>query len=712
MNKRKGVSLIVLVITIIVMIILSGVVILSLSKNNPIGKANEAKVLNAIATIKEEISLEQTNNLVTGAKLTMETLVKDGRAKRTVIEKDGVYNLNYYLTKNAFQGMSGLGNGNPREGKDLFLIDEQFNIKYIASNKKEYGSNVGTTVIEDETEIKFASKEFSKYVSEKAGIAEDELKFKWMKNQTELKIIENNEINNLEDLVFFPNLKNLEINKCNNITSLNGVEYCKKIEKVDVLYGPESIDYSALTNCESLKRFTRRFGNDSDAIIDALKTCPNLEGIFLGELNITSMARMKELPKSLKYLNLNGNYAISKIEEIEKMDDLLGLYLAGNKIVDISPLKENKNLREIDLTNNQVVDISALGKLKNLVIVNLENNQIPDITPLASNEGLKKINLKGNKALDANRDNYTGDKLKAIEKLDAMIENGCKIELEPDKMGLFETYKDSITDLNFSNKGLTNLEIVKGMTNLKKLNLDVNNITLADQESKDILSSLTNLEHLVISRNPLVDISPINNLTKLKILYIRTIPDVSKHPNLSLSKIQNVISNLYDFRVSPDLFETIKDCDVDKITKLNLIECANETFPDLSKFTKLTNLKINYSGGIKNWDSIGKITSLQRLDLLGNKFHDKKVQIDLSKLTNLNYLDLRSNGLWTEDLKMLEGLKNNKNLHIRLEGNRITDAGTLLQLDPSCKIELKDNINLTEDAKTKLKKRFGNKVSF
>ena len=43
-NKRKnGISLIVLVITILVMIILAGVVIVSLSKNNPIEKAKEAE---------------------------------------------------------------------------------------------------------------------------------------------------------------------------------------------------------------------------------------------------------------------------------------------------------------------------------------------------------------------------------------------------------------------------------------------------------------------------------------------------------------------------------------------------------------------------------------------------------------------------------------------------------------------------------------------
>ena len=57
MNKRKGISLIVLVITILVMLILSGVVIVSLSKNNPIEKAKEATFKQDSKSYVESLSL-------------------------------------------------------------------------------------------------------------------------------------------------------------------------------------------------------------------------------------------------------------------------------------------------------------------------------------------------------------------------------------------------------------------------------------------------------------------------------------------------------------------------------------------------------------------------------------------------------------------------------------------------------------------------------
>ena len=65
MNKRrKGISLIVLVITILVMIILAGVVVVSLSKNNPIEKAKEATFKQDMASFRDELSVYIANGQI------------------------------------------------------------------------------------------------------------------------------------------------------------------------------------------------------------------------------------------------------------------------------------------------------------------------------------------------------------------------------------------------------------------------------------------------------------------------------------------------------------------------------------------------------------------------------------------------------------------------------------------------------------------------
>ena len=56
MNNKKGMSLIVLVITILVMIILAGVVIVSLQQSNPIDQAKTAKNVTQIADVRAAIN--------------------------------------------------------------------------------------------------------------------------------------------------------------------------------------------------------------------------------------------------------------------------------------------------------------------------------------------------------------------------------------------------------------------------------------------------------------------------------------------------------------------------------------------------------------------------------------------------------------------------------------------------------------------------------
>ena len=75
MNKRKGISLIVLVITILVMIILAGVVVVSLQKNNPIEKAKEATFKQSLAQIGEELEMFCVNEKAQNSEFNKESLL-------------------------------------------------------------------------------------------------------------------------------------------------------------------------------------------------------------------------------------------------------------------------------------------------------------------------------------------------------------------------------------------------------------------------------------------------------------------------------------------------------------------------------------------------------------------------------------------------------------------------------------------------------------
>ena len=237
------------------------------------------------------------------------------------------------------------------------------------------------------------------------------------------------------------------------------------------------------------------------------------------------------------------------------------------------------------------------------------------------------------------------------------------------------------------------------------LDVSYNKLTLEDEKSQEILKSMTNLTELNLTNNKVTNITAVNNLKKLRYLFI-----IGDDNHINLKEIEDIISELNNLRISTENLKTIENCDVNKITKLSLLSSELEEIPDLSKFTNLLILDLSNNPNISNLENVSQIASLQNLCLANNNLHGR--MIDFSKLTNLTTLDLANNTLWSEDLENLKALKNNTNLTINLSNNSIIDATALLELNSNIKINLTNNINLSPDSKNKLKEHFGNNVTF
>ena len=662
------------------MLILVGISIAIFNGENGIlTRASDAKIETVVATVKENLYLEQIEKVIDDKEVTPESLLAEKKVKRTVQQsEDGNYYIYYALKEDAVKGMQGLGKGNVANLRDVFLIDDKLNVKYISSNGKEYGDKIEEKILEDETKIRFSNKAFSEYVSKISGATEEKMKFEWMKNQTSL-IIEDSSVDSLEDLVFFPNLTHLTLGNSSNknippITSMSGIENCTKLKSLTIYYGPNK-DYSAISKLSNLTNFYKMSGTDYEEILNELKLCKKLNNLALINMNISDISKLNDL-NNLIYLSLQNNN-ITKIEGLQNM------------------LK----LKNLQLANNKITKIEGLNNLKNLTNLNLSNNNIEDITPLSANTSLVTLYLIGNDNIDENRNNYTGKRLEDLNKIGEILDREGQIYLDVDKLGLFTNYRN----LNLQNQNLITLQDLEGMTKLTYLNLLGNKITFQDEKSKEILKSMQNLEELDLRYNKLTDITAISylkNLTSLNLI----------GNNVDLVEIEDVISNLSIFRVSTESLKTIVKCDINKINKLRLNGSSLGEIPDLSKFTNLIELDLSSNPNILDLSSISKITSLQSLNLNTTNLHDR--MIDFSRLTNLTSLDLSNNNLWSEDLENLKSLKNNTNLTIDLSNNSIIDATALLELNPNTKINLTGNINLSQDSKDKLKERFGNNVTF
>ena len=704
-ERQKGITLIALVITIIVLLILAGVSIAMLTGDNGIlNQANDSKIETAVGTVKEQIKLLQGEKIIQEEKVTPETLLAEGKARRTVqVGENDKYYMYYALKENSFEGMQGLGKGDLTNLKDVFLIDDDFNVKYIASNGKEYGDQISKKILEDETEIRFSSKAFSEYISKISGVAEDEMKFKWMRNQTSL-VIADPEVDSLQDLVFFPNLTSLYIGNdysgklAPNITTMDGIENCTNLVSLIIIQGPNK-NYEAMESLKKLENFTKYGGKDYENIINSIKFCDNLKNLEIRAQKIENMKNFSELT-SLETINLSG-CSIEKIEGLSNMKKLRILHLDNNNISKIEGLKGLDNLIEIKLTSNKISKIEGLEEVKKLQYLYLDYNKISDIIPLSVNNSLIYLNLIGNPEIDGNRSNYTGERSEALNKIGEILDRGGSINLDADKLALFTNHKK----INLNNNNLMTLDNLDGITELTNLILSNNALTLEDEKSQNILKSMTKLQELNLNNNKITNIREINELKELKSLYL-----MGKNNIVDLSQIEDIISNLNALKVSTESLKTIQNCDVSKIKILNIQGSELTEIPDLSKFTKLSKVNLGTNPSISNFNILSKLTSLTNLLISNNNLHGR--MIDFSKLTNLSYLDLSNNTLWSEDLEKLKSLRNNTNLKINLSNNSIIDATALLELNSNTRIDLTGNVNLSQESKDKLKERFGNNVSF
>ena len=680
-NSYKGITLIALVITIVVLLILASVSIAMLTGDNGIlTRAGDAKIETALGAVKEQIGLYQIEKKMNKQEVTAESLLAEGKVSRTVQAGDAdKYYMYYALKENSFEGMQGLGKGNIASLKDVFLIDDNLNVKYIASNGKEYGDNLNNKVLEDETEIRFASKAFSEYVSKISGVAEDEMKFKWMKNQTSLEITDPN-VDTLQDLIFFPNLVNLKLGNdftgqvAPNITTMDGIENCSKLTNLTILYGPDK-DYQAVSKLKNLKGFTRYGGSDHKQIAEQLSKNETLESFNITNQNIKNMSFIKKFLK-LKRLTLNS-CRITKMEGLENLTELV--YLA--------------------LETNEITKIEGIENLRNLITLDLWNNRISDITPISKNTSINHLNLQSNPDIDGNRNNYTGERLVALNKIGEILDKGGKIFLDLDKIKLFTNYNE----LNLSYKELTNLDVLEGLIELETLNLSGNKLTLEDEKSKEILKRMEKLDTLNLNNNKIINASVINELSKLKRLMIYD-------NDINLKDIEDIISNLNELRISQKTLETIVECNKEKINKLIIFNNNLTNIQPIYMCTDLVELSLEGNSGIKDFSVLANLSKLEKLNLKSTDLHGKNV--NYSKMQNLRNLNLSNNTLWSEDLENLKSLRNNANLTIDLSNNAIIDATALLELNSNTIIYLNNNVNLSQESKDKLKAKFGNNVKF
>ena len=242
-----------------------------------------------------------------------------------------------------------------------------------------------------------------------------------------------------------------------------------------------------------------------------------------------------------------------------------------------------------------------------------------------------------------------------------MVEAAAGISLTRNDVGTVSLTKEnlaamaSVTALNISEKGLTDLSALKYFTGLQTLDCSRNSLTELD------VSALTKLDSLSCSENALtkLNVSGQTNLTSLDCTFNSlTALDVS---NLTLlTELDCAYNQLTALDVSKLTHLTDLDCsdnqltalDVSNLTHLTDLDCSDNqlTALDVSNLTLLTDL--DCADNQLTALNVSNLTHLTDLDCADNQLKE----LDVSKLTHLTILDCAHNQLTALDVSKLTGL--------------------------------------------------------
>ena len=295
-----------------------------------------------------------------------------------------------------------------------------------------------------------------------------------------------------------------------------------------------------------------------------------LERLDLGGCQVSDITPLANLTQ-LTYLTLHHNFRIIDISPLTNLTRLTELRLSRNRIVDISPLANLTQLTELQLSHNRIVDINPLANLTKLTALTLANNAITDFQPLFG-LNLKNVDIDIHKLQELAS---VGVKI-ADPNLERAIreELGLRIETPFTQLVL-----NQLTGLDAGNHQIEDLTGLEHATNLKRLNLPLNNIS-----DLNPLSGLTNLENLHLWGNPISDLSPLSNLTNLKHLDLGgcQVSDITPLENLTQLTYLTLHYNWRIVDIAP----------IANLTQLVELRLSHNRIVDISPLANLSELRV------------------------------------------------------------------------------------------------------------------------
>ncbi len=311
-------------------------------------------------------------------------------------------------------------------------------------------------------------------------------------------------------------------------------------------------------------------------------------------------------------------------------DNLISV-VAFSGLKNLGQLSELTSLEELSLQYTGLKTLKGIENFKSLKTLDISHTNISDISALAGCTGLETLNIT----------DLAGEQDTTLDEASA----------ENTDAGDDENEEETKT-------GITELDAIKGLVNLKKLVISGN--AVADISG---LSGLTALEYFSATDNYISDISVIKNMKSLKELSLA----MNKVTDLSAVNGCEKLEKLYAYEN-----EITALGDFSKLKALDTVAVYDNKLTDISTLencTKLTAISA-YNNEITTLGNLGKLTELATIDIYENKLESLEALAGCEKLTAVN--------AYKNDITTLGDFSKLKELvTLNIYENHISDLSTL-----------------------------------
>lgn len=613
LKSKKGITLIALVITIIVMLILAGVSLnATIGENGILSQAKNATYMESKAILEEYLQQKYVENYD-----------DIDSSDNKILQLQDIYPEYFYIP--AREGIGNLKYIVNNEGNSLYLIKKSGLPKEIQKSLKDGNAGSGTySDYRNLNDVYGITSDLKVYYSSGSGnaligITKDEL-----------------DIDDPFREVFaagssYSNLINMG-DSSKNVTA----EEIKKVKDLKISSDSGITSLDELSNFISLQSLTLEDYNGS---LSGIQNATGIYYLYMKNCEISNYSYIGGLNNKLKYLYLycTNDDEISKLcsknlgiasydmEELEYLG-IMGADLINNAHIKlygyqyhtwmtekapkiITSVENLNNLTQITkekikylfLNNNAIKSLNGIEGFKNIYLLRVEYNEIKDLTGINNMNNLTYLFANNNQL--------------GIEEIyDETLENSGK-DSTKDVMNILKD-KNNLYYLNIENNNLRWLGYIADRENIKNIYL-ANNTTLCDVSS--IINIICNAYEYSLDSKYSLEIIDVENTQVLDL----------KDFTLSYSNLEYISNckNLERLRL-----DNVKIMDNSNNVILDEIVITDKIVNCLKNYSKMKSLSLINLDKLKSITFVDNMPDLRYIDLRGCGC------IDLSNLNNLNYL--------------------------------------------------------------------------